>query len=88
MECDTLVRLSAVRAVEGETAADVFVAAHLQYDEIRRIAIRSAMERMDYPFAETLCRERIVSTDFGYHQTREWYGILFETYAQAGNWEK
>jgi hypothetical protein len=59
VECDTLVRLSAVRAVGVETAADAFVAAHLQYDEIRRIAIRSAMERMDYPLAETLCRGEV-----------------------------
>lgn len=88
LECDALVRLSAVRAVEGETAADAFVAAHLQYDEIRRIAIRSAMERVDYPVAEKLCHEKIDSTDLDYYWTREWYGMLFETYAQAGNLEK
>ncbi|GAB1431644.1 hypothetical protein MASR2M29_02690 [Spirochaetota bacterium] len=87
-EKDRLVRLEAIKATEGERAAEGFIADNIQYDSICRIAIRNSLEKGDFSLAEELCRGKIDSTDRGYHWTRQWYDMLFEVYTKSGNKEQ
>ena len=87
-EQDRLVRLSAITAVEGSQAAEQYIAVNLQYDGIRRIAIRHAVEKGDINLAEQLCIDKIATITYGYHWTRAWYNLLFDVYVKFGNQEK
>lgn len=81
LESNSLVRLAAITVVEGEVAADNFIANNLQYDGILRIAIQKAISKGDYRAAEVLCHNKInSSSDRNYYWTREWYEVLFEIY--------
>lgn len=81
LESNSLVRLAAITVVEGEVAADNFIANNLQYDGILRIAIQKAISKGDYRAAEVLCHNKInSSSDRNYYWTREWYEFLFEIY--------
>lgn len=84
LESDRLVRFAAITAIDGEQAAEKFVSDNIQYDGIRRIAIRTALDKGDFSRAERLCRDKVNSTDCGYHWTREWYDMLFEVYSKSG----
>ncbi|NLV58391.1 MAG: hypothetical protein GXY67_06435 [Clostridiales bacterium] len=88
LEQDRLVRLSAITATEGEEAAEQYIAANLEFDEIRRIAIRQAVDNGGYDLAEKLCIEKITSTSYGYHWTRKWYSLLFDVYVKCGDPDK
>jgi hypothetical protein len=85
MGFDRLIRFSAIRAVEGETAAEQFIAENLQYDSIRRIAVRLAIDSGDFARAERLCLEKTESSHSDYHWAKEWYTLLFESYEKAGD---
>jgi len=52
-----LVRLTMTRRLEGEQAADAFIAAHLKHERIRKIAYNLALRRQDLARAERLCRD-------------------------------
>jgi hypothetical protein len=88
LENDRLVRLAAITAVDGEQAAEKFIFANLKYDGIRRIAIRSSIDKGNYALAEKLCREKIQAAGSDYHWTREWYTMLFEIYTKTDDQEK
>ena len=88
LESDCLVRLAAITAIEGEQASEKFVSNNIQYDGIRRIAIRNSLDKNDFDSAERLCRDKISSTDRGYHWTRGWYDMLFEVYLKSGDKER
>jgi len=88
LESDRLIRLAAITTIDGEQAAEKFVSDNIQYDGIRRIAIRSALDKRDFHRAERLCRDKINSTDRDYHWTREWYDMLFEVYSKSGDKER
>lgn len=87
-ESDRLVRLAAIKAIDGEQAAEKFMSDNIQYDGIRRIAICNSLDKSDFHHAERLCRDKINSTDRGYHWTREWYDMLFEVYLKSGDKEQ
>lgn len=87
-EQDRLIRLSAITAVEGCQAAEQYIAGNLEYDGIRRIAIRHAVENGDFDLAEKLCIDKIATITYGYHWTRAWYNLLFDVYVKCGNKEK
>ena len=84
LESDCLVRLAAIAAIDGGQAAEKFISDNIQYDGIRRIAIRNSLDKSDFHNAERLCRDKINVTDRGYHWTREWYDMLFEVYSKSG----
>jgi hypothetical protein len=88
LEQDRLVRLSAITAVEGSQAAEQYIAANLEFDGIRHIAIRHAVESGDFVLAEKLCVDKIATISYGYHWTREWYNRLFDVYTKCGDKEK
>lgn len=83
LESDRLVRLAAITAIDGEQAAEEFISTNIQYDGIRSIAIRNALDKGNFNRAESLCRDKINSTDRSYHWTREWYDMLFEIYEKS-----
>ena len=88
LESDRLVRLAAITAIEGVQAAEKFISDNIQYDGIRRIAIRNSLDKSDFHCAERLCLDKINSTDRDYHWTREWYDMLFEVYLKSGDKER
>lgn len=88
LECDSLVRLQAVTAVDGDAAAERFIVGNLKYDGVRRVAIQRAVGKGDYAAAEMLCIDKINSTDLDYHWTREWYDRLFDIYRKKGDKNK
>ena len=59
LESDCLVRLAAITAVDGEQAAEKFIADNLRYDGVRRIAIQKAFGKGDYTCVEKLCLDKI-----------------------------
>jgi hypothetical protein len=87
-EQDRLIRLSAITAVEGNQAAEQYIAANLVYDGIRRIAIRHAVENGNFDLAKQLCIDKIATITYGYHWTRAWYNLLFDVYVKFGDQEK
>ena len=88
LESGCLVRLAAITAIDGEQAAEKFISDNIQYDGIRRIAIRKSLNKSDFHRAEKFCRDKINSTDRNYHWTREWYDMLFEVYLKSGDKER
>lgn len=88
LECDSLVRLSAITTVDGEQAGNKYMADHLKYDGVRRIAIRKAIDEADYAYAENLCLEKVRSSECDYHWTREWYDLLFEVHLKTNDKDK
>jgi len=51
-----LIRLTIIRRLEGEQAADAFIATNLRYNKIREIAYEIALQRQDLAQAECLCQ--------------------------------
>jgi len=51
-----LIRLTIIRRLEGEQAADAFIAANLKHEKIREIACDIALQRQDLAQAECLCQ--------------------------------
>lgn len=88
LECDCLVRLAAITAVDGEQSADRFITDNLKYDSVRRIAIRNAIGKSDYTCAEKLCLDKLNFADRDYHWTKEWYNLLFEVYLKMDDKDK
>lgn len=89
LQSDAVVRLAATVSAFGEQAAEAFIAAHLNFDEIRKTAVRRAIEKRDFREAERLCRERLedeVDTGF-YSRISEWRYLLYEVYDKAGDTE-
>ena len=50
-----LIRLMIIRRLEGQQAADAFIAANLKHEKIREIAYDSAMQKQDFAQAKRLC---------------------------------
>lgn len=88
LESDRLVRLAAITAIDGEQAADHFIADNLDFDGILRIAIQKAITNGNYSHAEKLCLDKINAIARGYYWTREWYDLLFATYLKMGDMDK
>ncbi len=88
LENDRLVRLAAITAVDGEQAAEDFIAENLKYDSIRRVAVRKAVDKGDFARAEKLCLDKVNSSDWEYRLLRQWYDELFEIYIQTADSEK
>lgn len=90
LESDALVRLAAINSAFGESAADEFIATHLNFSGIRRMAVRRAIEKQDFRYAEKLCREILEKeqdTPSAYSRISEWRYLLFEIYDKAGDTE-
>ena len=88
LERDSLVRLAAKKAVEGEDAAQEFIEANIKYDSIRKIAIHDALNKKLFTLAETLCSDKvnqIKQKNQIYFWAKEWWELLFEIYTQSGN---
>lgn len=83
LESDSLVRLAATTAVDGEQAAERFIDENLNYDGIRRLAIRQAMAKGEFARAEKLCRDKLNTVDRDYYWTKEWYDALFDVYLKT-----
>ena len=85
-----MVRLAAITSAFGESAADEFIATHLNFSGIRRMAVRNAIEKQDFRYAEKLCREILEKEHdmpSAYSRISEWRYLLFEIYDKAGETE-
>jgi len=94
-EC-LVVECEVIRATGSESEVEEFINENLRYDGIRKIAIRNAVSKEQFDQAEALCLEKIESLildkrgSYGgdYYWTWEWYGLLNDVYAAAGDAKK
>ena len=84
-QSDCLVRITATRASEGKEAADKLINANLQYMEVRKIAVKQAVEVKDFSRAEALCKEELQNWEGFTTYNSEWSKILFDVYEKSGN---
>lgn len=84
-EWDCLVKIKAIRVVDGFDAANEYVNANLQYPDVRKIAVQMALESKNYSHAEKLCNEIIDEKGRDNFWTREWLDLLLEIYDESGN---
>jgi uncharacterized Zn finger protein len=83
---ETLARLEITRYLDGEDACEAAIQANLHVQEVRRLAMRHAIEKQDYSRAIALCEKFIAQhANHHYHWLRDWYEALFEIYGMAGN---
>jgi len=82
-----LIHLKIVERLDGETAAQAFVDAHLDMESIRKIAVDKALARQDYARAEALCVEYIRQNDIEF-RAKSWHALLLSIYEKTGDTEK
>jgi hypothetical protein len=83
---ETLARLEITRYLDGEDACEAAIQANLHVPEVRRLAMRHAIEAKDYAHAIALCEEFIARHEnHHYHRLRDWYEALFEIHGMAGD---
>lgn len=90
LESDALVRLAAIKSAFGEQAAEEFIAANLNFDGIRHMAVQHFLEKQDFRHAERLCKEILEKEDdalSAYSRVSKWRYLLFEIYDKAGDAE-
>lgn len=82
---DCLVRIKAIRAVDGFDAANEYANANLQYPDVRKVAVQMALESKNYSHAEKLCNEMINECGRDNFWAREWFELLLEVYEKSEN---
>jgi len=83
---ETLARLEITRYLDGEEAYEAAIQANLHVPEVRRLAMRHAIEKKDYTCAIALCEEFIAQDENRqYHWLRDWYEVLFGIHGMAGD---
>lgn len=84
-EWDCLVRIKAIRVVDGFDAANEYANKNLQYHDVRKAAVQMAIESKNYSHAEKLCNEIIDEKGRDNFGAREWFELLLEVYEKSGN---
>ena len=84
-EWDCLVRIKAIRAVDGFDAAHEYANKNLQYHDVRKVAVQMAIESKKYFHAEKLCNEIIDEKGRDAYWSREWFELLLEVYEKSEN---
>lgn len=84
-EWDCLVRIKAIRAVDGFDAAHEYANKNLQYRDVRKVAVQMAIESKNYSHAEKLCNEIIDEKGRDNFWAREWFELLLEVYEKSEN---
>jgi hypothetical protein len=84
-----LIHLHIIQKLDGQKAADAFVTAHLEIEEICKIAVEKAIEKQDYTRAEELCVAYIEQNDTNaWHWPKGWYALLLSIHEKTGDIEK
>lgn len=85
-EWDCLVRINAIKAVDGICCtAEEYANENLQYSSVRRNAVKIAIENGNYSYAEKLFNEIINERGRDSYLAGEWFGLLLEVYEQSEN---
>ena len=84
-EWDCLVRIKAIREVEGFDAANEYANKNLQYHTVRKVAVQMAIEQGNYSHAEKLCNEMINELGRDNFWASEWFELLLKVYEKSGN---
>lgn len=82
---DCLVKIKAIRAVDGFDVANEYANANLQYLDVRKVAVQMAIESENYSHAEKLCNEIIDERGRDNFWATEWFELLLEVYDKSGN---
>lgn len=81
-----LIRLTMTKRLDGDDAADAFIAANIMYPKIREIAYTAAMERQNYAEAERLCTD--ATTERNGRGVMPWLRRLYVVYERANEYGK
>ncbi len=84
-EWDCLVRIKAIRMVDGFDAANDYASKNLQYHDVRKVAVQMAIESKNYSHAEKLCNEIIDEKGRDNFWAGEWFELLLEVYEKSEN---
>lgn len=84
-EWDCLVRIKAIRSVDGTCAAEEYANKNLHYNRVRRTAVKMAVEQGNYSHAEKLCNEMINERGRDNFWSGEWFELLLEVYEKSEN---
>ncbi len=84
-EWDCLIRIKAIRAVDGFDAAHEYANKNLQYHDVRKVAVQMAIESKKYSHAEKLCNEIIDEKGRDNFWAGEWFELLLKVYEKSGN---
>lgn len=82
---DCLVRIKAIRTVDGFDAANDYANKNLQYHNVRKVAVQMAVESKNYSHAEQLCNEIIDEKRRDNFWAGEWFELLLEVYEKSEN---
>ncbi|MDR1482633.1 MAG: hypothetical protein LBI74_08420 [Synergistaceae bacterium] len=77
----SVIKLTTVRRLDGDSAAEQYISQNLQYDSIRKIAYDNAMSARDFAKAEQLCIDALESDTRSAHK---WRVLLYLAYEAAG----
>ena len=90
LEHDALVRLEIIKATHGETDAEAFIKENIEFNGIRKIAIKYAVDKDNFRLAEKLCLEKVNNEVSRHEWSRpcEWRYLLFDIYSKEGNIKK
>lgn len=80
-----LIRLEVIRRIEGEKAANSFIAENLRFTRIREIAYNNALINKDYSECECLCLDALVTTDRQDYGISQWLYKLYDIYEATEN---
>lgn len=76
--------------LRGKAAVKAELYEHMNIKELCIIAIKDAMEAMDYSRAERLCRDKLKS-ESAWHYCKndpgDWNNLPFDVYKRSGNTE-
>lgn len=76
--------------LRGKAAVKAELYEHMNIKELCIIAIKAAMEAMDYSRAERLCRDKLKS-ESAWHYCKndpgDWNNLPFDVYKRSGNTE-
>lgn len=78
LEENALLRMESISRLEGEKAAKTYLYGNLRWDRLRRIAVERAMKEENYPEAERLCLEKLLSQE-QFNRT-DWLEYLYRIY--------
>ena len=81
-----LIRLDIIRKIYGDSVADDFIIANLQFQKIREIAYEKEISRKNYKFCEQLCLEALSLYEQRYGVS-PWLYRLFSVYEAINNTE-
>lgn len=87
---DAVLRYKLHRHLKGADAVRDELYANLCINEMRKIAVKDAVDTKNYAEAERLCLEQIKKEDGRYYRNSpdDWNNILYDVYVAAGQMEK